>query len=186
MSCFDGVWQSDRLISADIKQSLLEGVQVLEDVPENKKDWHPKSNDQVLDLVHPSLYPVVFGRTLAHYPDTSGPLKPLEEPSYNRLSRHSSKKFQWLPTDFKVDDSGEVKALGYINNLHPSRRSLYTCVEGVIKAFVPLWERVLSDVLRELPTRITTSYKPLRKVDPNHPKKSQFEKVDVSTRQEIQ
>ena len=35
----------------------------LEDVPSWEKDWHPGSDQKVLDLVHPSLIPVVYGRT---------------------------------------------------------------------------------------------------------------------------
>ena len=34
----------------------MKQVAVLENVPDNEKDWHPGSNNQVLDLVHPSLY----------------------------------------------------------------------------------------------------------------------------------
>lgn len=30
-------------------------VKQLEDVPEELKDWHPKPNRKVLNLVHPSL-----------------------------------------------------------------------------------------------------------------------------------
>ena len=35
----------------------------LENVPEIYRDWHPGSENTVLDLVHPSLFPVVYGRT---------------------------------------------------------------------------------------------------------------------------
>ena len=40
-------------------------------MPEDQKDWHPGSNKQVLDLVHPSLYPLVYGKTLGKQPDGS-------------------------------------------------------------------------------------------------------------------
>ena len=33
---------------------------------QNKQDWHPNSNEQVLDLVHPSLHCFVFGKTLVN------------------------------------------------------------------------------------------------------------------------
>ncbi|CAF3660059.1 unnamed protein product, partial [Rotaria sp. Silwood1] len=56
MSVVDGVWQSDELISQDIKQSLISYVIILENVPENEQDWHPGTNKQILDLVHPSLF----------------------------------------------------------------------------------------------------------------------------------
>ena len=35
----------------------------LGNVPDNHKDWHPGSNGKVLDLFHPSLYSLVYGRT---------------------------------------------------------------------------------------------------------------------------
>ena len=64
VSCFDGVWQSDTLISEEIRDALREAVRKLEDVPEANKDWHPNSDDLVLDLVHPSLYPLVYRLTI--------------------------------------------------------------------------------------------------------------------------
>ncbi|KAF8601416.1 hypothetical protein BDV93DRAFT_545903, partial [Ceratobasidium sp. AG-I] len=68
VSCYDCIWQSDRLVPLALRERLIAGVSKLENVPDSEKDWHPRSNEQVLDLVHPSLYPVVYGRTLA-YPD---------------------------------------------------------------------------------------------------------------------
>eukprot|EP00029_Vermamoeba_vermiformis_P014744 TRINITY_DN9858_c0_g1_i1.p1 TRINITY_DN9858_c0_g1~~TRINITY_DN9858_c0_g1_i1.p1 ORF type:complete len:592 (-),score=160.43 TRINITY_DN9858_c0_g1_i1:66-1841(-) len=57
----DGVYQADDLIPNEICEALLNGVAVLENVDDSKKDWHPNSNDQVLDLVHPSLFPYISG-----------------------------------------------------------------------------------------------------------------------------
>lgn len=55
-STADGVFQADSLIPKQLKKELLTCATVLENVPDNKKDWHPGSNNQVLDLVNPSLY----------------------------------------------------------------------------------------------------------------------------------
>lgn len=174
MSCFDGIWQSDVLIPPSLRSSLLEQIRVLEDIPEDKKDWHPNSDNQVLDLVHPSLYPVVYGRTLGRYPDADGPVAPIASPFPAKEKgypvEYRSDKFQWLPTDFQVDEDGGVMALGYINNLHPSHEGVYKCVEDLIKHFIPLWERVLTDMLHELPTRIPGSYLPIEQIDPNYPR----------------
>lgn len=57
----DGVYQADDLIPKQVREDLLKGVSVLENVDNSKKDWHPGSNEQVLDLVHPSLFPFVRG-----------------------------------------------------------------------------------------------------------------------------
>lgn len=57
----DGVYQADDLIPKEIREDLLKGVAVLENVDDAHKDWHPNSNNQVLDLVHPSLFPYIHG-----------------------------------------------------------------------------------------------------------------------------
>lgn len=55
------VVKSDSMITPELQQALLSAVRPLEEVPENQKDWHPGSHNQVLDLVHPSLFPLVYG-----------------------------------------------------------------------------------------------------------------------------
>ena len=55
--------KSDNVISNELKEELKRAVAPLEDVPENKKDWHPGSDNTVLDLVHPSLFPLVYERS---------------------------------------------------------------------------------------------------------------------------
>jgi hypothetical protein len=54
---------SDTAISLDTKEKLKAAVAPLENVPEAKKDWHTGSDCKVLDLVHPSLCPLVYGKT---------------------------------------------------------------------------------------------------------------------------
>lgn len=36
-------------------------IKSLEMVPPEQQDWHPGSDEKVLDLVHPSLYPLMYG-----------------------------------------------------------------------------------------------------------------------------
>ncbi|KAK6512804.1 hypothetical protein TWF506_008970 [Arthrobotrys conoides] len=64
----DAVWKADGLIDEELRQQLINAVAVLENVPEEKKDWHPGTNNTVLDLVHPSLWPVIYGKSV----DTDG------------------------------------------------------------------------------------------------------------------
>jgi hypothetical protein len=52
----DGVWQADNLVTEFLRTKLLQEVLKLENVPIHEKDWHPGSNGQVLNLVHPSLF----------------------------------------------------------------------------------------------------------------------------------
>ena len=131
----------------------------------------------MLDLVHPSLYPIVYGRTLA-YPEGSGehnstrltpvPVPPLPIPDtslhYAREHNyHVSRRFQWLPTDFQVSEDGRfVKSLGYINNLNPDKHgALHATIEELVGAYLPLFERVLKDCIPDnkfLPQRVTNGY----------------------------
>lgn len=69
----EGVYQSDALIDDRLLQDLQEQVAQLEDIPEKDKDWHPGSNNQVLDLVHPSLFCLVNGVSRTREGDVEGP-----------------------------------------------------------------------------------------------------------------
>ncbi|OSD06643.1 hypothetical protein PYCCODRAFT_1383781 [Trametes coccinea BRFM310] len=159
-SAIPKVYESRSLIPADLKASLLSGVTVLESVPDEEKDWHPDTYQQVLDLVHPSMYCLRIGESLVRSKDESGTemISVLTEQEYMiqrpDLAREAfmSRYYQWLPTDFEVSNTGGVQALSYINNLHPIRhRALYTTICGILTRFVPLFNKVLSDVLSPEP-----------------------------------
>jgi len=169
--CFDKIWQSDSLISDDVRDALRAAAHELEDVPDAEKQWRPNSNDQVLDLVNPSLYPLVYGRTLF-----APKFEPIEAPTveHDSDSEYSSYyaclptsaqsgSFAWLPTDFRIAPDGpSAKAQAYINNIHPSNKPLIHAVEKVVAAFVPLLNRVLTDQLpsnkQHFPIRIPGDY----------------------------
>jgi hypothetical protein len=51
------------LVPEELRSSLLALVAPMEKVPASELDWHPGSNEQVLELVHPSLYCNVRGLT---------------------------------------------------------------------------------------------------------------------------
>ncbi|KAG8783461.1 hypothetical protein FRC12_019702 [Ceratobasidium sp. 428] len=197
VACYDRIWQSDKLVPAALKARLIARIAKLEKVPDSEKGWHPRSNDMVLDLVHPSLYPIVYGRTLAYPEETTdhdgtkleiipSPLPSDFNPVGNQpTSEHSdgdndnddedddyvpkpedycvSQKFQWLPTDFVVSDDGKsVKSTSYINNLHPDQHAeLHAAIEDLIGAYIPLFERVLTDSIpsnKAVPARVNNSY----------------------------
>jgi Protein of unknown function (DUF4246) len=64
ISVYDGdVVKSDSAVPIDLKEALKAAVKELEDVPQSCKDYHPGSDGRVLDLVHPSLFPLIYGRT---------------------------------------------------------------------------------------------------------------------------
>ncbi|KAL0566582.1 hypothetical protein V5O48_015427 [Marasmius crinis-equi] len=57
------VVKSDTAVPASLADELKAAVKPLEDVPDRAKDWHPGSDQKVLDLIHPSLYPLMYGRS---------------------------------------------------------------------------------------------------------------------------
>ena len=130
----------------------------LESVPDSERDWHPGSDGFVLNLVHPGLYPIVYGRTMGKLPgsDSATILVPPElkgaDPEF------VSECFQFLPSDFSVDADGKVALISsYINNIHPTHhKELYSVIPDILQRALPMFERVLSDLLRPLlPMRVT-------------------------------
>jgi len=135
-------------------------VAPLESVPDSEKDWHPGSDGLVLDLVHPSLYPIVYGRTVGKGLDSTATAVLVAPEFRGSDSIFSSEKFQWLPSDFFVDHAGKVTlASAYINNIHPTwHKELYSVIPEILQCALPMFERVLSDAIRPLlPMRIATS-----------------------------
>ncbi|KAJ9490778.1 hypothetical protein VN97_g2475 [Penicillium thymicola] len=168
VSVFDvGVIKSDTAVSKEIQQSLKEAVKPLEDMPE--KDYHPGSDNKVVDLVHPSLFPVIYGQTRV-LPDRviglndclgsvgQGDLVPIplsqdcgpllcsqHDYDSNEETRVFSDKFQWLPCDVELGDDGGCRIVSYINNAHPvHHKPLYEVVEKIIAQAIPLWNHSLS------------------------------------------
>ncbi|KAI8920668.1 hypothetical protein BC831DRAFT_87138 [Entophlyctis helioformis] len=145
---------SDGAVPESLRDALIRQVAVLEDVPDHKKDWHPGSDGKVLDLVHPSLYPLVYGRSLVLSRDdraTATSTPPWDvmsaservsgRPEFPTETKFVSLRFQWLPSEFRVHDNGTVSINSYINNLHPIwHNSLYKTIAKVFERFVPLFE----------------------------------------------
>ncbi|TFK70985.1 hypothetical protein BDN72DRAFT_491378 [Pluteus cervinus] len=185
VSVFTGdVVKSDTILPDSLRLALIEAVRPLEDVPPKLQDWHPRSDDTVLDLVHPSLYPLVYGRSrvLTHGRTTlddsiercgqgevipvPGPPKPQSSKTSRKSSRTPrrsayepySDKFQWLPCEVDISDDG-TKITSYINNLHPHHhKELYGLIEQVISAAIPLWNMTLSPTRGGYGRRIKYSY----------------------------
>ncbi|MFF6772312.1 DUF4246 domain-containing protein [Streptomyces sp. NPDC012637] len=168
VSAVDGVWHSDTLIDDELTSRLREAVQVLEDVPEADKDWHPGSDGQVLDLVHPSLFCLVR--------EASGaPERAWENPT-GPYSRHEfSERFQWLPTDVEVGDDGAVSFLSYVNNVHPETHGeLAAVLPELFARMLPLWENVLTDLRHPRPLRIEADPYGWYDSEPEYPDKASF------------
>ncbi|KAI1127606.1 hypothetical protein F5Y10DRAFT_278054 [Nemania abortiva] len=152
------VVKSDSVIPQSLADQLKAAVKPLEDVPDHRKDWHPGSDRKVLDLVHPSLFPMVYG-TSRVLPYSKVPLSGCakftgkgetynlpKEPAESWRAREPRLlgSTQWLPSDISWIPSGGTRIASYINNLHPDDHSeLYGVLEQFVAAAVPLWERCL-------------------------------------------
>ncbi|MFF8934550.1 DUF4246 domain-containing protein [Streptomyces paradoxus] len=168
VSAVDGVWQSDTLVDDTLRSRLRKAVQVLEEVPEEDVDWHPGSDGQVLDLVHPSLFCLVR--------EVSGaPERAWRNPT-NRYSKYEfSEQFQWLPTDVDVSDDGDVAFRSYVNNVHPeTHRELASVLPDLFARMRPLLENVLTDLRLPRPLRIEADPYGWYDSEPEYPDKSSY------------
>ncbi|KAF2108294.1 hypothetical protein BDV96DRAFT_616369 [Lophiotrema nucula] len=157
--------KSDSAITEDLRVRLKDAVWPIEDVPERLKDWHPYSAGQVLDLVHPSLFPVSFGLTRAlprgtvplenciEYIGKGDPIPEFTAKTYTRQVGWSNDQdiamawgsYQWLPSNISIAPDEKPKIDSYINNLHPqANKDLYAILEQFVDASIPLWNECLS------------------------------------------
>lgn len=137
----DGVAFADGVVDPALITRLRAGVQRL--ISEEPVDYHPGSGTRVRDLVHPSLYPYIEGRTALL---RSVPRR--EAPSYDRFGRpFEGSRYQWLPTPFRVGADGTVQIEHPINNLDRSRHgALYHDLASLFQTALPLFESVVGYV----------------------------------------
>lgn len=189
------VIKSDTAISSDLKEALRAAAAPLEDVPVRLRDYHPGSDGKVLDLVHPSLFPLVYGRSrvlssgrveLADCVNWIGKGEIVTTPDDTEVEadysgynfrgwgganpRLWSGAFQWLPCN--VELSGDhVRITSYINNLHPTLHpDLYSVIESFIAKAIPLWDLTLSSTRAVRKARILhdwTDYDYLQGINPS-------------------
>jgi hypothetical protein len=167
--------------SAEETVSMQQGVRRLESAIDWAKHWHPNTNDQVLDVAHPSTHPFVYEQThvlrdrmknLTDWKVVDGTSKALTYRQYGNDNDYKSKSFQWLASEFGISKDGKVKILSYINNLHPDQFSdVYRMMETAFARMVPLFELVCeymrepthprmpvtSDAMPALPTTVAAA-----------------------------
>lgn len=132
VTVYDGdVVKSDSIVPYELKVALRSAAAPLENVAPNQQDWHPQSDGLVLDLVHPSLFPVVYGKTrillqpsvtlgncieqcgngktLAIPCETDAHLEDTNTYRWNAGMNQFSRKFQWLPCQVTFGSGEEVE-----------------------------------------------------------------------------
>ncbi|KHN95571.1 uncharacterized protein MAM_06628 [Metarhizium album ARSEF 1941] len=163
-ACVVKLLKSDSLMDQQLTKQLMDAARPLEDAPEQQKDWHPGSNEKVLDLVHPSLWPLVYGRsrilpdkeiTVDNCLDHMGTGEVIARPDMesdglpaststgwaSEPVSASSVRYQCLPCNVVADDKGEAKINSYIDSLHPiDHAALYAIIEKFISESLPAWD----------------------------------------------
>ena len=157
----DGVWKSDTIVSSSLQESLRGAIARLEDLPAKDLDWHPGSHSKILDIVHPSMYSLVYGVSRVLMDSSlkcgvNGCLSWVGQGSTTSRNPYSqphtgagySSRYQWLPSEIQCSlETGAVEIRSYINNLHPLQETtavLYPLLEKLIESAIPLWNRTLS------------------------------------------
>ncbi|KAF4335403.1 hypothetical protein FBEOM_10739 [Fusarium beomiforme] len=166
------VIKSDTFIDSDLRTRLQRAFTKLKEEQKDNSDWHPRTNDMVQNLVHPSLFPLVYGRSRVFQDEVVGvedavdkwsgkgeviPQLPPDIPkdydsrydicAWSERVAHNlfwSDTYQWLPSNVKLMDDGGVKLTSYINNLHPKHRDIYETVEKLIERALPAWDHCVS------------------------------------------
>ncbi|KAJ2066257.1 hypothetical protein GGH13_005781 [Coemansia sp. S155-1] len=175
LSAADGVWFSDTLVDDKTTNELRDYVAILESVPDRQKDWYPNDRSRVLNLLDPSLYPLIYSCSKLCHETSMSPQAALKlgkvgefpgsiegwhktlnvteggEPDYHLPTGHG----RWLPSEFRIGDNGAVTIESYINNLHPVKHAaLYPIIASVFSKFLPLLEQVVTDLVHPRQPRV--------------------------------
>ncbi|KAL7751174.1 hypothetical protein RI367_003379 [Sorochytrium milnesiophthora] len=129
-----------------LRQVLLDETARL---TEETIDYHPGSCGKVLNLVDPSFYPYVHG--------VSHVLRPYDPEVQRKIQSqvYVESVYQWLPTEFDVDDAGNVTPVSYINNLNESRYpDLFRALPQILSLFIPVFEKFLVDEVFNKPVHV--------------------------------
>lgn len=160
------VVKSDSIISSEFRDDLRTAFDVLKADQAASPDWHPNSDNMVQDLVHPSMYPLVYGRSRVMKEEAvgisdaihtwagkgeviakgnlDGPAHTITPPPH-----FWSDTYQWLPSNVAFKPDGRVKLTSYINNLHPDKYpEIYHTIENLIEKSIPAWDQCLGQSIR--------------------------------------
>lgn len=64
-SDINNVVKSDGIVTAELHQALRASFNKLHAAQAADPDWHPWTDNKVQDLVHPSMYPFIYGKAVA-------------------------------------------------------------------------------------------------------------------------
>ena len=114
----------------ELKTQLLGQIKAY--AQKSRVDYHPGSNNKVRDIVHPSVHPYVKGKKS----------KAKKTDFFKRP--YESSKYQWLPSEFKIDSTGKCEIASYINNLPIGEKPMYESIGKLFDQVLPELERAYS------------------------------------------
>lgn len=157
-------------MTSELRSALRDAFDRLKADHAASPDWHPSTNEMVQDLVHPSMYPLVYGRTRIFEDECvglddavrkwagKGEMILREDWKYvvgrDRYkpamggglipNEFWSDNYQWLPANVAFTENGGVKFTSYINNLHPNKYpEIYRTIEKLVETSLPMWDQCL-------------------------------------------
>jgi hypothetical protein len=152
----EGVAIADGVIPTELQKRLM---QQIDDFASDQPfiDYHPHSDNQVRNVVHPALYPYVKGVSPLSFPndeippaaysqETNVPTLLLQNSNYWGRRYEASSQYQWLPTYFDINQDGDCEIYDYINNLVPREKyeDLYTSLAQLFSHALPFLESVFA------------------------------------------
>lgn len=147
VSCFERIWESESLFSLDEQRNIQSSV-------EKMRTHYAGPGGLHRFLINPYRHCLIYDRIGRHWGNIS-----VENALSDRdfcVSRFAA----FLPTDYHVPSTGgAAKRLSYINGVNcvdPEFEEVNASLDNVLNAFIPLFEKVLTDLHRNhpLPRRI--------------------------------
>ncbi|PGH14080.1 hypothetical protein AJ80_06084 [Polytolypa hystricis UAMH7299] len=168
------VVKSDTVVTSQLQKDLRTAFDQLRVDQASDVDWHPRSGEMVQDLVHPSMYPFIYGKSNFLQEEVVGVSDAVEvwagkgetapeqddivdpnQPNHRSMRfgiggsgippEYWSNKYQWLPANLAFQEDGTVKFTSYINNLHPKKYpEIYRTIERLVDTAIPAWDRCLT------------------------------------------
>jgi len=118
----------NKKLDSTLSKDLLKSINKFAD--SIKPDYHPGSNNRILNIVHPSIYPLITSI----------------EKSDNKVDfwerPYENSKYQWLPSEFFINKDGKCKIQTYINNLPGLGNEIYQKIESLFDTVLPEFEKM--------------------------------------------
>jgi len=125
-------FQNSGIINKQLKSTLSKDLlkSINKFASSIKPDYHPGSNNRILDIIHPSIYPLI-----------TSVVKSDDKVDFWQRPYENS-KYQWLPSEFFINKDGKCKIQTYINNLPGLGSEIYQKIESLFDTVLPEFEKM--------------------------------------------